>query len=69
MRKLSYLEKYHIFIPTRNSFGFRNISMEVVQMNKNDNLLKIAPGKINEIKQQQHILIEGIMEFNKKLGS
>lgn len=60
----SYLENNHIHIPTRNSFGFRNISMEVVQMNKTDNVLKIAPGKINGIKQ--HTLIEGIMEFNKK---
>lgn len=60
----SYLENNHIHIPTRNSFGFRNISMEVVQMNKTDNVLKIAPGKIDGIKQ--HSLIEGIMEFNKK---
>lgn len=33
-------------------------------MNKTDNVLKIAPGKIDGIKQ--HSLIEGIMEFNKK---
>ena len=60
----SYLEDNHINIPKRNSFGFRNISMEMVQMNKTQNVLKIAPGRIDGMKQQA--LIEGIMKFNKK---
>ncbi|MCM3054328.1 hypothetical protein [Caldibacillus thermoamylovorans] len=56
----SYLNKFNIDIPRRNSFGFRNISMEVVKMNGTTDVLKIAPGKINGVKQE--ILLEGIIQ-------
>lgn len=63
----SYLENNYIHIPSRNSFGFRNIAMEVVQMNRTKNVLKIAPGKITGIKQRT--LIEGIIKFSRNKKS
>lgn len=59
-----YLEKYNITIPQRNSFGFRNLSLETIQMNKVDNVLKIAPGKINGLRQQY--LLQAVQSFDKK---
>lgn len=45
----------------------RYIAMEVVQMNRTNNVLKIAPGKISGIKQRT--LIEGIIKFSRNKKS
>ncbi|WP_373894861.1 hypothetical protein [Virgibacillus sp. CBA3643] len=63
----SYLSKFNVNIPCRNSFGFRNISMEAVQMNGSYNVLKVAPGKINGVKQQ--VLLDGIIYSTRHIGS
>ncbi|WP_332647416.1 hypothetical protein [Lysinibacillus sp. 54212] len=58
------LAKYNTTIPQRNSFGFRNLSMRTIQMGKRNNVLKIAPGKINGMRQQ--CLLQAVLDFDKK---